>query len=141
MPIYFSNTQNGISNLEKIQKYFTRRPFNKVYGQAPRPHYSQRLKSLNLDSIESHCIKTELSLLYNLLNDLIDSFFKPTFSSHKPTRFVFQSTVSRTYRNSFFHRSLALWNRFVAPKFDTIPIEHDAFITFLSTNQSKFSFR
>ena len=89
MPIYFSNTQNGISNLEKIQKYFTRRPFNKVYGQAPRPHYSQRLKSLNLDSIESHCIKTELSLLYNLLNDLIDSFFKPTFSSHKPTRFVF----------------------------------------------------
>ena len=140
MPIYFTNTQNCISNLKKIQKYFTRRLFNKVYGQVTRPHYSQKIKFLKLDPIKSYSIKADLALLYNSLNDLIDFSFKPTFSSPKQTRFIFQSTVSRTYRISLFHRSLALWNRFVSPKFDTIPIEHDAFSTFLSTNQFKCFF-
>ena len=41
-------------------------------------------------------------------NDLIDSTFKPVLNTHKVTRFVFQSTVSRKHRNSFFHRALVL---------------------------------
>ena len=127
-----------MSNIENIQKYFTRRLFHKLHGKRPRPHYSDRLKLFHLHSLESYIIKSDLLLLYKILHDLIDSTFKPTLSTHKLTRFVFQSTVSRKYRNSFFHRSLVLWNKYVAPKFHSFPISFDSFSVFLTTYQSNF---
>ena len=140
IPIYFTNTKNCMSNIEKIQKYFTRRLFHKIHGKVPRPHYSDRLKLFHLHSLESYIIKLDLLLLYKILHEMIDSTFKPVLSTHKLTRFVFQSTVSRKYKNSFFHRSLVLWNKFIAPKFQSLPINLDSFSMFLSTNQSNFSF-
>ena len=121
VPIYFTNTKNCMNNVEKIQKYFTRRLFHKIHGKTPRPQYSERLKLFNLHSLESNIIKLDLLLLYKILHGLIDSTFKPVLSTHKVTRFVFQSTVSRKYRNSFFHRSLVLWNKYIAPKFQSFP--------------------
>jgi hypothetical protein len=129
-----------MSNIENIQKYFTRRLFHKIHGKGPRPHYSDRLKLFHLHSLESYIIKSDLLLLYKILHDLINSTFKPVLSTHKLTRFVFQSTVSRKFRISFFHRSLILWNKFIAPKFQSLPINFDSFSKFLSTNQSSFTF-
>jgi hypothetical protein len=140
IPIYFTNTKKCMSNIENIQKYFTRRLFHKLHGKRPRPHYSDRLKSFHLHSLESHIIKLDLLLLYKIVHDLIDSTFKPVLSKHKVTRLVFQSTVSRKYRNSFFHRSLVLWNKYIAPKFQSFPISFDSFSVLLSSNQSNFTF-
>jgi hypothetical protein len=97
--IYFTNTKNSMSNIEKIQKYFTRRLFYKIHGKKSRPHYLDRLKFFHLHSLESFIIKSYHLLLYKILYDLINSTFKLTLSTHKPTRFVFQSIVSRKYRN------------------------------------------
>ena len=139
-PVYFTNTKTCMINVEKIQKYFTRRLFHKIHGKTPRPHYSDRLKLFNLHSLESYIIKLDLLLLYKIVHDLIDSTFKPVLSTHKVTRFIFQSTVSRKYRNSFFHRSLVLWNKYISPKFHSFPLNFDSFSMFLSTNQSNFTF-
>ena len=61
---------------------------------------------------------------------MIDGTFKPVLSSYKVPRFFFQSTVSRKYRNSFFHRSLFLWNKYIAPKFQLFPIYFDSYSIF-----------
>jgi hypothetical protein len=38
-PVYFTNTKTCINNIEKIQKYFTRRLFHKIHGKTRRPHH------------------------------------------------------------------------------------------------------
>ena len=140
-PIYFTGDVVNMNELEKIQKYFTRRLFFRINGKALRPNYNYRLKLFGLQTLESSCVKSDLLMLYKLLYELIESSFKPIFSTRKPTRIIFQTTVSKTCRASFFHRSLVLWNKYVSQKFDSMPINYDAFLSFLSTNQSCFSFR
>ena len=141
LPIYLSNTSYCIGAIEKIQKYFTRRLYRRLDGNVVRPPYLTRLKSFGLEPLESLCMRSDLTFLFKLTNDLLYSSFQPAISTRKPSRFIFQAGVSRTYHNSFFHRSLALWNKFIAPKFNTFPTDYTTFITFLSSNQSIFSLR
>ena len=136
---YFTTSKINMQKLEKIQKYFTRRLFDRIYGKNSRPEYSERLKLFDLLSLESFCVQSDLLLLFRLLNNQIYSEFRPIFSKHKPTRFIFRSGMSSAYRNSFFHRSLVLWNKYVSPEFDASPSDPKAFISFLIAHRSDFS--
>jgi hypothetical protein len=64
IPIYFTNAKNCMSNVENIQKYFTRRLFHKIHGKTPRPHYSDRLKLFHLHSLDSYCILLNLTYCF-----------------------------------------------------------------------------
>ena len=139
--LFTLRTQAIVKAIEKIQKYFTRRLYVRLRGDVSRPPYQDRLKSFRLEPLESLCVSSDLTLLFKLTNDLLYSSFKPATSLHKPSRFIFEAGISRTYHNSFFHRSLTLWNKFIAPKFDSSPTDYATFISFLSADQSIFSLR
>ena len=104
LPIYgyLTNTCFSINNIEKIQKYFTKR----VYKRCPHqkiPHYIDRLKSIIISTLESQCVKTDLFTLFKMIGGLIDVPFKPVYSARNSSRIIYQPTKkSSLFRNSFF---------------------------------------
>ena len=88
------------------------------------------------------CDENRLMTLYKLTHNLIDSPLKRVSSSHRPTRFVFRSAVTRKCRISFFHSSIVLWNKYeyITSNFQSFLINIDSFSDYISTNQSNFTF-
>ena len=125
---------------KKIQKYFTRRLYSRIYPRQPIPKYNERLSLFKMFPLEATCVMNELLLLFKIINIIIDIPFSPTFSTLKPTRFVFQSSVSTTYRNCYFHRSLVSWNKFVSTRknLSFSATEYSSFRQFLIDQLSHF---
>ena len=66
------------------------------------------VKSINMPSMESQCVKVDLCTLFKMIGGLIDVPFKPVFSARNPSSIIYQYSKSSLFKNSFFHRALIL---------------------------------
>ena len=114
LPVYFTDTKFCIKYLEKIQRYYSKRVFKRCVSAAGCPDYITRIKTLNMPSLESLCVKNDLCTLFKLINKSIEIEFEPCFSSHNPSRLIYHSLSTTLYHNSFFRRSLLMWNKFIS---------------------------
>lgn len=96
-------------------KLFYQASFKKCYKSDTVPHYSERLKSVNLPTLESVCIRNDLNTLFKIITKLIDVLFAPVFCIHKQSRLIYRSAVSKTYRNSFYHRQSFIIEQILLP--------------------------
>lgn len=138
--VYFPKTRQSITELEKIQKYFSKRLFLKINSKDICPPYSERLQLFNLETIESLCVKHDLRVLFNSTHGLFSVDFLPEISTRSPERFIFQRCGSKNYRNSFFHRSLVLWNKLISPHISTSPLDIHTLNSLLSDSSISFNF-
>ena len=65
LPVYFINT------IEQIQKYFTKRVYKRCFPNEKILLYIDRLKSINMPSLESQCVKVDLCTLFKVIGGLI----------------------------------------------------------------------
>lgn len=75
-----------ISNIEKVQKRFTRMLYYKFRWK--KPDYTTRLKQLNLQSLESRRLLADEKLLYNIIHHRIDSSLSSQITFNTPVRFT-----------------------------------------------------
>ena len=127
LPLYSNGSNTFISEIEKIQRYFTRRLFMRIKPNETRLSYTERMKLFNLQSLEFLIIKTDLCTLFKLINNLFPSSFEFQFSTRSPMRFIFCQCSSRLFRNSFFHRALVSWNKLIASKIPSLAIDLPCF--------------
>jgi hypothetical protein len=80
-------------------------------------YYTDRLKLLNLESLESRQIKSDITTYYEILNGLIDiketDFFAISNSTQTrghPWKLLKQRTLSNTDGFSFANRIVNIWN-------------------------------
>ena len=135
--MYFTNTYFCINSIEKIQKYFTKRVYKRCFPNEKIPHYIDRLKSINMPSLESQCVKIDLCTLFKVIGGLIDVPFKPVYSARNPSRIIYQSSKSSLFKNSFFHRSLILWNKYIATRKGSHFTTYSSFLSYLDKIHSK----
>ena len=76
-PVWNPHLCKDIDVIEKVQRYFTRRIFNRC-GMQMLP-YSQRLVFLDIETLERRRIKTDLLMCYKIKNRLIDLEFDQFF--------------------------------------------------------------
>ena len=122
---YNSSTWNPtllteLRTLEKIQRKFTRHLCRKL--NISYTDYSHRLQILNLESLEERRIKTDLTILYKILNDIIEIDFKDHFQFSSITKQynlrghtqkLLMPKFSKSFsRNNFFtNRIIPIWNK------------------------------
>jgi hypothetical protein len=124
--IYCPHSSADINSVEQIQKYYTR----KLFSSRRRPCYSDRLKILNMPSLELHRIHIDLFSVYRILNN---SIIAPSIDIHSSnvtsTSRLFVNPVSTDIGKYFFiHRATKLWNSISRSISHTMP-----FSTFKST--------
>ena len=109
--VYSPSLFNDQRKLEKVQRYFTRRLFKRT-SREPIPNYKNRLKILDLLSINDIFIRADLMVMYKLING-----FTPMpsialrFSPRVPYRLLLSRVNSNTARKFFINRVSCLWNR------------------------------
>ena len=76
------------------------------------PHYSERLKLLDLIPISSEFIRSDLMTLYKLINNTLPvPSVSLRFSSRVPHRLLLSRVNSNTGRKYFINRASCIWNR------------------------------
>ena len=80
-----------IKEIEKIQKYFTRRLFMKIRPNEPRLSYAERMELFKFKSLEFLIIKTELGTLFKLMKGLIPVPFDLKFSTRSHGRSYYRA--------------------------------------------------
>ena len=116
-PIWSPNLLQDITKIEKIQKTFTRYAFKKC--NIPYSSYSDRLRQINLQSLEYRRLFFDLVFMFKIINGLaginFNAFFKYTENPYtlrgrrskiEPNFKSFKSV----WHNSFFTRGPKLWN-------------------------------
>ena len=113
MIFYIGSQKSSSVTIEKIQHVFTRRLFIRCVGSYPIPEYEERLKLFGLDKLSVRISSIELVTLYKLSKGILigPKFFR--FSERLPYRMVLSPIRSSLIKNSFFHRSLYLWNKVI----------------------------
>jgi hypothetical protein len=110
-PVWSPCLMGAIDSIEKVQRYFTRRLFaGKSFS------YPERLFLLNWDSLETRRIKSDVTMYYKVIHNLVELDSKNFFNfSNAPTRGHSQKIVkkfysSNAYDNTFANRSVDCWN-------------------------------
>ena len=75
-----------------------------------------------------------------MISGLIDVPFKPVYNSRNPSRIIYQSSKSSLFRNSFFHRTLILWKKYIATRAGPHPTTYSSFVLYLDKIHSKLFF-
>ena len=109
-----------LRTLEKIQRKFTRHLCRKL--NISYTDYSHRLQILNLESLEERRIKTDLTILYKILNDIIEIDFNDHFQfssitkqynlrGHSQKLLIPKFSKSSPRNNFFTNRIIPIWNK------------------------------
>ena len=111
-----------INQIEKIQRHFLKRAFNRcnLYFTG----YKDRLKQVNLLSLQDRRIFLDLTFMFKLIHNLTDLNFNNFFSyktssyslrCHSLQIYIKKEFNSSIWSNSFFVRVPKLWNSLPAP--------------------------
>ena len=101
----------NISNIEKIQKRFTKRLYARIYPNTSFANYESRLSLFKLTAIKASAEFTDILTLFKIIHKQLSVQCIPLkFSSLNHSRLIVNSIKSGLFRNSFFHRSLTQWN-------------------------------
>ena len=106
--------------LESIQTKFTRKLCQKL--NLKFNSYQDRLNILNLETLETRQLKSDLTIIYKIHNNLIDLNFNEFFTKNNITstynlrrhnKYLNKPAKSRTAtrRNFFSNRIISIWNR------------------------------
>ena len=114
--VIFAGTSIGVDNsLEKIQRIFTRRLYNRLFGSSVVRFYSDRLSSFALESLKSRYIKIELMTVFRLKHELLQyGSWHLNSSQRHPNRLILPTINTSRYRSCFLIRSILHWNKYVA---------------------------
>ena len=113
-PVWSPYLISDISRVENVQRYFTRR----LFPMANRPAYQDRLKLLDIESLEMRRLKCDLKMYYQIMHGLVNldryKFFHTVNKSHK-TRSHDLQIEKPLYRNNnlantFASRVIDCWN-------------------------------
>ena len=116
-PIWSPYLSKDIEKIEKIQKTFTRYIFKKL--NLPYSSYSDRLRQINLKSLEYRRLFFDLVFLYKIINGLAGINFHDYFVIKenpymlRENQFKIESnfkSFNSIWHNSFFTRASKLWN-------------------------------
>ena len=118
--IWSPNLIEDINSVEKVQRHFTKRLCQK--SNIKFQNYEERLRILNLESLEIRRIKFDIVLMFKIQNKLIDidfdKFFKTKPSStkynlrgHDHQLNVPKYSGSNCHHNFFSNRILNIWNK------------------------------
>ena len=112
-PVWSPYLIKDITEIENVQRYFTRRLF-------PRNtlNYADRLKILNLESLEQRRLKFDLKMYFQIIHRLVnlnkDNFFMFLPKSHGTRSHDFQLQQplyhSNLLSNTFAGRAIDCWN-------------------------------
>ena len=97
-----------------MQLYFTRRLFN----TANRPVYQERLKLLEIESLELRRLKCDLKMYYQIMHGLVNldrnEFFRSVHKSHETRSHDLQIEKplhrNNVLANTFAGRVIDCWN-------------------------------
>ena len=130
-PLFGLCNISNVNNLEKVQKYFTRRLFFRLYPNLPVPNYRLRLLQFNLLSIEVLMLKVDLVTLYKIINGSYSlSNISVVFSNHCPTRILVPRVNTTLRRDFYFSRTIRLWNGVVKNR---VFVSLSDFMSYIST--------
>ena len=111
--------KSDIFEIETVQRKFTRRVCQRA--NLPFSNYEERLEKLNLESLETRRTKRDVTLLYKIVNNLIDvdinDFFQmSSLGGHNLRRHQLHiqrqpKTNTLTQQNFFTHRVIKYWNQ------------------------------
>ena len=116
-PVWSPNLQKDIHKIEKIQKHFTRKIFQRC--NLPYSSYANRLYQLNIKSLEYRRTFSDLMFMFKILNGIsglnsLDYFcYNVQPYNLRNNNFKITTTKSFTsnlWHNSFFNRGVKLWN-------------------------------
>ncbi len=116
-PVWNPNLQTDIDDVEKVQRFFTRRA-SALCGK-PETGYDERLLQLKLDRLQYRRKINDLCICYQIVHNLIDLSFDDFFEycpertrwlrSHSKKLFPRHARID-ALKLSFSHRSVKLWN-------------------------------
>ncbi len=113
--IWSPSTVRDVNVIENVQRAFTRRAFFKC--GLNRMSYPNRLKKLNLPTLESRRIKSDLIMVYKIVNRLVDfpeeNIFRRISRASRGHSHKLQSILpvyNETSKNTFANRVVGPWN-------------------------------
>ena len=102
-----------VNQIEKIQKYFTKRLYIRLFPNTIIPNYSYRLGLFQMDPLEVRLIRIDLCFLYCLLvRDIVVDRVSVLRSPRLPGRLQITSVRTINRRSFFIHRTVMLWNKY-----------------------------
>lgn len=122
--IWNPRLNNLKEKIEKVQRFYSRRALYKCKQydiNSPKP-YHERLKILNLDTLELRRKITDLCMIFKIINGLVhldkNSFLEINTRTSRKNNFQikFPKKNSKT-ENSLINRSINLWNSLPPPIF------------------------
>ena len=106
--LYWPYRVKDIDSLEYIQKKFTKR----LFRSGLCPSYTERLRILNMESIEARTIRASLKMAFRIFNNQLQlSILRFSPAVRDPNRIFIKSVNSNILRNSFSHRVSTIWNQ------------------------------
>ena len=134
---YFTNTRTFMNSIEKIQRYFTKRLYIRTHPNSPIPHSNERLKVFELIPLESSYVRMDVLMLYKILTNRALMFNFHPHLVYTNLLELFCNLSSKLFHNSFYHRSLVFWKKYLSPH--DIPLnDYQALRSFLYHNHSRF---
>ena len=109
--LYCSRSASNVKNIESIQRYFTKRLYNRLFPNSASCCYSERLKLFKMSELSVRYKSLDLLILFKITKGSLSSVFSPVFSKRSNSIFIIPPINTSSYRSSFFHRSLTLWNK------------------------------
>ena len=113
--LFGSSSVCNINQIERIQRFFSKRLYSRLFPGCEMVPYLLRLGLFQLEPLECRLYKIDLLNMYRILNhDLFTPSINVSFSPRCPNRLCV-SRVSCSVRKFFFlHRTIMLWNRYLA---------------------------
>ena len=109
---YVSTSKSSSSNIEKIQKRFTKKLYSRAFPNEPVPNYDMRLIRFELPELSNRFMITDLVTLFKINSRLLNfSSFQVRFSDRMPHRIILSHVRTALFKKSFFYRSLTTWNK------------------------------
>jgi hypothetical protein len=115
-PVWNSTLKKQVNALECVQRYFTRRVF--LRSSSPMIAYPDRLKCLNLDTLEKRRALNDLLMIHRTIHGVVHFDFSHTFRL-SPSTFHLRNSHSLRIElpylpgkkfETFASRSLTIWN-------------------------------
>ena len=107
-------TQDYINKLEMVQPRAARYVTNRYHNTS---NVTSMLEHLEWESLESRQVKCQLTMLFKIINDLVDippdqylTEASTRTRSHHSNKFGHVPASSDYFKNSFFPRTIVLWN-------------------------------
>ena len=135
-PIYSLVSVSNINEIEKIQKYFTKRLYLRLYPNTLIPKYADRLGLFHLVPLEFQLIKIDLVVLYRFANGILEvPGVNVLRSHHLPARLQITSLRTTLCRSFYLHRTIMIWNKFLSYKQFSSIAQFKSFIDTLSLDR------